>query len=100
MYLQDRESIVHARVCLREREKTTVGVDLSICFRVATESCHVEELIALQNLSLGTVEVRTVYWEQGSFLCFFIYTYTCSLQGVPLQSLHLTALCKTTTDLF
>lgn len=74
VYLQDREGVVHAHVCLREREKTKVGVDLSICFRVVTESCHGEELIALQNLSLGTVKVRTVYWEQGSFLCFFLST--------------------------
>lgn len=74
MYLQDREGVVHARACLREREKTKVSVDLSICFRVATESCHFEELIALQNLSLGTVKIRTVYWEQGSFLGFFIHT--------------------------
>lgn len=65
-----REGVVHARVSLRERKKTEVSVDLSICFRVATESCHVEELIALQNLSLGTVKIRTVYWEQGSFLGF------------------------------
>lgn len=65
-----REGAVHARVSLREREKTEVSVDLSICSRVATESCHVEELIALQNLSLGTVKIRTVYWEQGSFLVF------------------------------
>lgn len=65
-----REGAVHARVSLREREKTEVSVDLSICSRVATESCHVEELIALQNLSLGTVKIRTVYWEQGSFLGF------------------------------
>lgn len=64
------EGVVHARVCLHEREKTKVSVDLSICFRVATESCHFEELIALQNLSLGTVKIRTVYWEHGSFLGF------------------------------
>lgn len=64
----------------REREKTKVSVDLSVCFRVAAESCHFEELIALQNFSLGTVKIRTVYWEQGSFLgVFFIHTYACPL---------------------
>lgn len=91
---------MHAPARLCEREKTKVRVDLSICFRVAIESYRFEELIALQNLCLGTVKIRTVYWEQGSFLSFFIHTYTCPLQGVPLQSLRLTTLCETTTDLF
>lgn len=94
------EGVVHARVCLCEQDKTEVSVDLSNCFRVATESCHFEKLIALQNLSLGTVKIATVYLEWGSFLVFFIHTYTCPLQGVPLQSLHQMTLCKTTTDLF
>lgn len=35
------------------------------------ESCHFEKLIALQNLSLGTVEMKAVFWEQGSFLVFY-----------------------------
>lgn len=95
-----RGGVVHALVCLCEQEKTELSVDLSSCFRVATESCRFEKLIALQNLSLGTVKIGTVYLEQGSFLGFFIHTYTCPLQGVPLLSLHQTTLCKTTTDLF
>lgn len=57
-------------VCLCEQDKTEVSVDLSNCFRVATESCHFEKLIALQNLSLGTVKIATVYLEQGSFYFF------------------------------
>lgn len=57
-------------MCLCEQEKTEVSVDLSKCFRVAIESCHLEKLIALQNLSLGTVKIGTVYLEQGSFLVF------------------------------
>lgn len=64
------EGFVHAPARLCEREKTKVRVDLSICFRVAIESYRFEELIALQNLCLGTVKIRTVYWEQGSFLRF------------------------------
>lgn len=62
------------RVCAREEVK--VGVHLSVCFTVATEGCHVEELIALQNFSLGTGKIRTVYWEQGCFLDFFFFIYT------------------------
>lgn len=62
-------------MCLLEQEKTEVSVDLSNCVRVATESCHFEKLIALQNLSLGTVKIGTVYLEQGSFLVFFIHTH-------------------------
>lgn len=63
---------------LLEQEKTEVSVDLSNCIRVATESCHFEKLIALQNLSLGTVKIGTVYLEQGSFLVFFIHTHAIS----------------------
>lgn len=63
------------RMCLCEQEETEVSVDLSNCIKVATESCHFEKLIALQNLSLGTVKIGTVYLEQGSVLVFFIHTH-------------------------
>jgi len=79
------EGVFDAHACLHEREKTEVSVDLSICFRVARENCRFEELIALQNLSLGTVKRRTVYWEQGSFGGFLSTLNTCPVQGVPLQ---------------
>lgn len=92
-----RELSMHVWLCVQGRKLKLV----LICPFVLgwPESCHFEKLIALQNLSLGTVKMKTVYWGQGSLLVF-IHTYTCPLQGIPLQILHLTSLCKTTTDLF
>lgn len=79
-------------VCLCEQDKTEVSVDLSNCFRVATESCHFEKLIALQNLSLGTVKIATVYLEQGSFL-FFLSTLTHALYKVCPCKVCIRQLC-------